>query len=118
MLTLDCGVTDCKVQVVDTDKDVAIARFKAHMLTHTSYAGRDTDKSVSVARPRITQGMSMEEWKSFQALWRLFKIETDLSEEECSLQLILCCEEKLVDQVHRADPSMPARPEVGWLEAI
>ena len=71
-----------------------------------------------MARPRITQGMSMEEWKSFLVLWRLYKVEADVSEEEWDVQLILCCEKKLAGQVYRADPSIVTKPEVGQLESI
>ena len=80
-LTLNCGVTDCKEQVVDTDKKVAIVTFKAHTID-TSYQGSDTDKSASMARPRVTQGMSTESWRSFLALWRLYKTDTEVSEVE------------------------------------
>ena len=118
MPPLVCDFPDCKEQVVDTNENVAIVLFNTHMLLHTSYGGSDADKDVSMARPKITQGMSMEEWNSFLAMWRRYRIETDLAEEECALQLILGCEDKLVDQVYVTDPSISDKPVIEQLEAI
>ena len=64
MLTLDCLVAGCKKQVLNTDEDVAVALFNAHIRTHTAAAGRDQgsdrNKSEKLPRLKITQGMSVD----------------------------------------------------------
>ena len=98
---------------MDNDKVVAIALLKGHRLTHTV-----TDSSATVARPRITQGMSVKSWRSFLVMWRLYKTDTDVSEAECGLQLIQCCEEKLRAQLFRADSGIFSKSEIEQLETI
>ena len=60
----------------------------------------------------------MDSWKSFQVMWRLFKANTDASEEECSLQLIQCCDKKFLGQLFRADYRILSKPEIEQLNAI
>ena len=107
MLTLDCLVVGCKKRVTDTDEDVAVGTYNAHICTHTADAGRDQGsnrrENEKLDRPRITQGTSMESWDSFKILWRLYKQVADLSEAECSLQLMYCCSEKLREQLFRTE---------------
>ena len=104
------------------DVDIAVTLFNAHISTHTADTGRhqgsDSSRSVQLVRPRVTQGMSMESWKSFQVLWRLYKTNTDLSEAESSLQLMYCCSEELREQLFRADPNVTAKQESEQLESI
>ena len=101
---------------------VAVALLKGHRMTHTVRTGRDqgsgTDSSVTMTRPRITQGMSMDSWKSFQVMWRLFKTDTDVSKAECGLLLIQCCGENLLGQLFRADFRIFTKPEIEQLSAI
>ena len=69
MLTLGCLVAGCKEQVADTDEDVAIALLNAHASTHTCSTdcnqGSSVSKIVELSRPKITQGMSLDSWRSF-----------------------------------------------------
>ncbi len=75
MLTLDCLVAGCKEQVANTDEDIVVALFNAHVSTHTAgtgrYRGSDSSKSEELVRPEITQEMSMESWRSVQVLRKL-----------------------------------------------
>ena len=107
---------------MNTDEDVAIALFNAHTSTHTADTGHNqgsgTNKNKKLARPRITQGMSMESWRSYQVLWKLYKEVADLSEAECGPQLIHCCNEELIVQLLRADPNIVAKPEIEQLDSI
>ena len=120
MPTLECPFAECEEQVVNTDKDVAIALFNAHISTHTANTGRTQgngpSKSEKLSRPKITQGMLVESWNSFQVLWKLYKKGAGLSEAECGLQLIYCCDEELMVQLLRADPNIVAKPETEQLE--
>ena len=109
-------------QVVHTDEDVAIALFNAHIRSHTADAGRnngsDREKRKKLTELKITQGMSMDSWNSFQVLWKLYKDDADLSEADRSLQLIYCCSEELKRQLFRADPKITAKPEIKQLKSI
>ena len=92
MTTLGCPFVDCEEQVMNTDKDVAIALFITHVSTHTVNAGRNQgsgpSKSEKLTKLNITQGMLVESWNSFGVLWNLYKKGAGLSEAECGLQLI------------------------------
>ena len=67
---------------------------------------------------KISKGMSMDSWKSFQALWRLYRKDADLSKAERSLQLMYCCSEELRNQLFRADPTVTAKSEGEQLKSI
>ena len=122
MLTLGCLVAGCKEQVANTDEDVAIALFNAHASTHTGDTdcnqGSSVKKIVELARPKITQGMSLDSWSSFQVLWKLYKDSADLSEAECGPQLVHCCNEDLVMQLLCMDPNVVDKPETEQLDSI
>ena len=122
MLTLKCLVVGCKERAMDTDKDVVVALYNAHIYTHTADTGRDQGssrrKSRMLDRPNIAQGSSMELWDSFRILWRLYKGMADLPEAECSLQLLLCCSKELREQLFRTDPKITAKPEEEQIESI
>ena len=122
MLTLVCLFVGCKEQVRDTDEEVAVALLKGHISTHTADTGRNKGSDVKqiekLARPKVTQGMSMESWRSFQVLWRLYKNGADLSEAECGPQLIHCCNEEIMVQLISGDPTVVAKPEIEQLESI
>ena len=113
MLTLDCLFAGCKEQVMDKYEPVAVVMLEAHRMIH-----KVTDRSATAARPRITQGMSIDSWRSFQVMWRLYKTDTDVSEEECGLQLIQCCEGKLLERLFRADHRIFSKPEGEQMESI
>ena len=74
-------------QVVNADKDVAIALFNAHVSTHTVNAGQNQGigpgKSKKLTRLKITQGILVESWNLFGVLWNLYKKGAGLSEAEC-----------------------------------
>ena len=59
MTTLKCPFADCDEQVVNADKEVAIALYNAHISTHTTNTGRNPgngpSKSEKLSRPKITQ---------------------------------------------------------------
>ena len=115
MTTLGCPFPDCTEEVTNTDKDVAIALFNAHVSTHTVNVGRNqsssSSKSEKLTRPKITQGLLVEAWNSFKVLWSLYKKGAGLSETECGLQLIYCCDEELMEQLLRADPNIVSKFE-------
>ena len=115
-LSLVCLVAGCKEQVAGTDMDIAVTLFRAHISTHTTdtsrHQGGDSGRSVKWVRPRITQGTSMDSWQSFQVLWNLYKSYTDVSEVERSLQLMQCCDKKLLVQILQSDPNVLNKSEL------
>ena len=122
MPSLQCPLTNCDEQVENADRELADALLNAHIATHTMDTrrsqGSGPDKSEKLTRPKITQGILMESWNSFLARWKLYKTGTGLSEAECGLQLIYCCDEDLLKQTLRADPNLVTKPEAEQLEAI
>ena len=122
MPILTCPFTGCEERVDNEDKELAIALFNAHTLTHTVSTGRNQgggpSKSEKLTRPKISQGMLTESWNSFLSLWKLYKNGVGLTEAECSLQLIYCCDEELMGQLLRADQEMVSKSEADQLELI
>ena len=122
MTTLNCPCPDCGEAVTNADKDVAIALFNAHVSTHTVNTGRihsnSSSKSEKLSRPKVTQGMLEEAWNSFTVLWNLYKNGAGLSQAELGLQLIYCCDEDLMEQLLRADPSIVSKSEKEQMESI
>ena len=45
--TLGCPFTGCEEQVINTDKDVAIALFNAYISTHTANTGRNQGSGLT-----------------------------------------------------------------------
>ena len=122
MPTLECPFPECAEKVTNADKDLAIAVFNAHISTHTANSGRgqgsSSSKSEKLTRPKVTQGMLVEAWNSFQVLWNLYKKGAGLLEAECGLQLIYCCDEELMEQLLRADPNIVSKSEKDQMESI
>ena len=122
MPTLKCPFANCEEQVVNTDKGVATALFNTHTSAHTVDTGRvqgnGPKKSEELSRPKVTQGMLVEAWSPPQVLWKLYKKQADLSEAECSPQLIYCCDEELREQLRRADPNVVIKLEMEQLQLI
>ena len=116
---LDCLVVGCKEQVEDIDMDIAIALLNAHTSTHAAATqGSGPGRNVEWVRPRVTQGMSTDSWQSFKALWKLYKVYTDLSEAESSLQLMQCCSKELLVQILQEDPKIVNKPEIEQLVSL
>ena len=59
----------------------------------------------------------MESWNLFGVLWNLYKKGAGLSEAECGLQLIYCCDEELMEQLLHADPNIVTKPEIEQMES-
>ena len=124
MVKLECPFPSCSESVDNSDKEIAIALFNAHVGTHT-VASRSTaagsnvsSRSEKLPRPKLAQGMLEESWNSFLVLWSLYKTGAGLSASDCSLQLIYCCDQELTEQVIRADPEIMNKSENEQLEAI
>ena len=104
------------------DKEIVIALFNAHISTHTSESrplrSTGSSKSEKLTRPKINHGMLEESWNSFKVLWQMYKTGAGFSESECSLQLIYCCEEELMEQVLRTSPLIMSTSENEQLEEI
>ena len=64
MNTLQCPFLDCEEQVINADKDVAIALFNAHISTHTVDTGRKQgsgpNNNGKLIRPKRTQGRLLD----------------------------------------------------------
>ena len=67
---------------------------------------------------KINKGTSMDSWKSFQGLWRLYREDADLSEAECGRQLMYRCNEQIRVQLLQIDPNILTKPETEHLKSI
>ena len=125
MIRLECPFPLCNESVENEDKEIAIAVFNAHVSTHTTpsrttaaSSSNVSSRSEKLTRPKLSQGMLEESWNSFMVLWNLYKSGAGLSTSECSLQLIYCCDQELMEQVIRADPDITKKSEEDQLKSI
>ena len=102
-------VAVCKEQVMHIDEDVTIALHNAHSNTHTAVVSKKRKQLTELKSKKET---SMVSRKFVQALWKLYKLSTDLSEAECSLQLMYSCSEEQREQLYRKYPNITRKPEI------
>ena len=70
MVNMRCPFPSCQEEIVNEDKEIAIALFNAHVSTHTvanrPQGSSSSSKSEKLTRPKLSQGMLEESWNSFE----------------------------------------------------
>ena len=100
------------------------ACLMSHMYTHNDRISTNKpipDKSEKCKRPEMTSEYTQENWSHNIRRWNLFKKATNLDklgESDRVVQLLMCCEKELTDNLFRAHPNIEAQNETEVLEAI
>ena len=118
MESIECPVPDCTYATpANTDAIVVAALLNAHA---TSYHSRDTSAKVEkVKRPTISTAGSSEECAYFKTRWDDYKTATKVTDAECVVQLLECCDETLrKDLTRSAGGSLTSKSEAEVLSAI
>ena len=67
--------------------------------------------SPQLIRPRVDRGISQETWLAFICRWEAFKIGSNISNQNASIQLFQCAQDKLGDLMLASDPRLMAKSE-------
>ena len=97
-VTLDCEVHDCGKQCEADNWTNVLAMMHLHQKNvHEagSHAGNSKQKAPKVDRPKLSRGISAEEFATWQKRYELWKKATAISIPELSCQLLACCDTEL-----------------------
>ena len=115
-VTLDCEVPGCTSKKTAETMTLAVDLMKLHQAqVHSS---ESKQKPPKVERPKITRGISGEEWATFKRKWEMFKRSTHIGSDELVNQLLACCEADLEDAVYAKVTDMNKSTEKDVLDTI
>lgn len=118
-MEIPCQFPECTYTATHADKDVAIALFQSHNLSHqASQNTAGNHKLPKVERPVLKQDVNDEDWCAFLSEWERFKKRTNMNVAEINDQLLECCERNLRRLVIKEDPHVFDEPEADLLVAI
>ena len=106
MPSLSCSWADCGYKTEDVGTDVlAVQLLALHAESHRP-AGNPQQANTpavreKIKRPTIDSGSTLEQYNFFTTRWSRFKKISDLSVGDVSLQLLECCQEELLLNLHR-----------------
>ena len=94
---INCQFTQCDYVAEHPSEAVAIAMLTSHNNVHQQGTAQNPTKQrvPKIDRPELKQDVNDEEWQSFEAEWRGFKLCTAMSPDEVADQLFQCCESSL-----------------------
>ena len=89
-----CTVSDCKYTIrAGTDPAVVVQLLQMHQ--HDAHTRPMSIKAEKVSRPKVTAAGSSEDWEYFSSRWSEYKKATNLTDTDCVVQLLECCDESL-----------------------
>ena len=95
-VTIDCGAPGCTNSITAKSGAVALGLMQLHQTN----VNASTQKPPKVDRPRVTRGISGEEWATFEHKWTMFKNATHIGCDEMTSQLLACCEGELKNAIY------------------
>ena len=114
--TLVCEVTGCTSQKTAETMALALELMKLH---HAQvHSTESKQKPPKVERPKISRGISGEEWATFVRKWDMFKRSTHVGADELVNQLLACCEADLENAVYAKVSDMDNATEKIVLDTI
>ena len=73
---IECPINGCSFTTGERSEAVAVALLNAHMVSHTSSPAPTPVKAKrgpKLDRPKVTCGISLEDWNMFTRRWTFFK---------------------------------------------
>ena len=120
--TFTCEVTGCEVSKTASSEDNALKQLELHHKQVHQHTATTTptvkQKPPKVNRPKISLGMSGEEWMTFTHKWDMFKAATDIGSSELNAQLLQCCDEELENSVYASCSTVRTGSEADLLGII
>ena len=116
---------ECSYDTTEMDSNSAAACLMSHMYTHdndrTSTNKPIPDKSEKCKRPEMTSEYTQENWSHNIRRWNLYKKAKHLDklgESDRVVQLLMCCEKDLTDNLYKAHLKIEAKNEKEVLDAV
>ena len=89
-----CPVSDCKYTIrAGTDPAVVVQLLQMHQ--HDAHTRPMSIKAEKASRPKVTAAGSSEDWEYFSSRWSEYKKAANLTDTDCVVQLLECCDESL-----------------------
>ena len=99
VVTLQCEVTGCTVSKTADTQAEALDLLKFHDTQVHARATSDRQKPPKLERPKVTRGISAEEFATWSKRYELWKKSMLLAPSDAAGQLLNCCEDTLQDQL-------------------
>ena len=94
-VTVECEHAGCDKSVTAESGAVALGLLQLHQKNVHDSATATKQKPPKVERPRLSRGVSAEEFATWQKRYELWKGSTSLAAGELPCQLIACCDSDL-----------------------
>ena len=109
MVVVKCPIRGCEYQTPDLSGDVVSSLLNLHQMEHQQDSGSSNNGVMSYApqliRPRVDRGISQETWLAFFRRWKAFKIDSIINNQNASIKLFQCAQNKLGDLMLASDPA-------------
>ncbi len=115
-VTLTCEVPGCGVTKTADSDATALGMLQLH--NTQVHSNTTKQKPPKVDRPRITRGLSGEEWATIERKWGMFTASTVIGQEELNSQLLACCDTELENALYQNCPDLAGATEATLLQSI
>ena len=112
-----CPHTSCTYSTGDKDVAIVVELLKIHALSHSAPVD-NRQKAPKLNKPKISKGLSDEEWNTVSRKWDIFKKTTTVHPDELATQLWQCCDDELTAELFRDLPNIDSVSEVELLACI
>ena len=117
-VTIVCEAPGCTKSITPESGAVALGLMQLHQTNVHSHANTQKQKPPKVDRPRVTRGISGEEWATFERKWTMFKNATHIGCDEMTSQLLACCEGELENAIYNDSGDVAGMSEDNLLKVI
>ena len=94
MVVVKCPIRGCEFQTPDLSSDVVSSLLNLHKVEHQQDSGLSNNgvmpNAPQLIRPRVDRGISQETWLAFIRRWEAFKIGSNISNQNASIQIFQC----------------------------
>ena len=115
--SVQCPIPGCAYITEEVNAALAASLLNIHAKTHNP--SNATAKVEKVRRPTISAGGTSEEWTYFLTRWSEYVKATGITGDDCTIQLLECCDETLrKDLTRTAGGSLTTKTAQQVLAAI
>ena len=110
-IDIKCPISGCDYSTGCLPQAVAVVLLSTHAISHNQQP--TTSRAASgpkLDRPKVSLGISMEDWNLFLRKWKVFLSGSGISEEFAPAQLFQCADDALSDSLLKVDPNITDQP--------
>ena len=98
----------CEYHTPDLSDDVVSSLLNLHQMEHKQDSGSSNNgvmpNAPQLIRPRVDRGISQETWLAFIRRWEVLNIGSNIINQNASIQLFQCAQDKLGNLMLAGDP--------------